>query len=132
MVTGEYPVPPSFALLGLTAVSVEPGEVTFALDPAEQHYNLIACVHGGILSALCDTAAGLAVHSKLPFGKTCTTLELHVNFIRPVSVEGGRALCVGRVIHLGGRTATAEARITDSQGRLCAHMGTTLMVLDVP
>jgi acyl-coenzyme A thioesterase PaaI-like protein len=36
------------------------------------------------------------------------------------------------VIHLGGRTATAEARITDSQGRLCAHMGTTLMVMDIP
>jgi len=36
------------------------------------------------------------------------------------------------VIHLGGRTATAEARVIDSQGRLCAHMGTTLMVLDIP
>jgi len=70
--------------------------MVFALDPAEHHYNLIACVHGGILSALCDTAAGLAVHSRLPFGKTCTTLELHVNFIRPVSIESGRATCVAR------------------------------------
>ena len=132
MVSGELPMPPSFALLGVKAVSVEPGEMVFALDPAEQHYNLIACVHGGILSALCDTAAGLAVHSRLPFGKTCTTLELHINFIRAVSFESGRATCVGKVIHLGGRTATAEARITDSKGRLCAHMGTTLLVLDIP
>jgi uncharacterized protein (TIGR00369 family) len=131
MLSGEMPVPPSFALLGFVPVSVEPGEVSFALDPAEQHYNLIACVHGGILSALCDTAAGLAVHTRLPHGKTCTTLELHVNFIRPVSLDSGRATCTGRVIHLGGRTATAEARITDAKGRLCAHMGTTLMVLDI-
>jgi uncharacterized protein (TIGR00369 family) len=130
MVSGELPMPPSFAVLGIVPVSVEPGEVVFALDPAEQHYNLIACVHGGILSALCDTAAGLAVHSRLPVGKTCTTLELHVNFIRAVSIESGRVTCVGKVIHLGGRTATAEARITDSKGRLCAHMGTTLLVLD--
>jgi len=132
MISGEMPLPPSFELQGFKPISVEPGEMVFALEPAEQHYNLIACVHGGILSALCDTAAGLAVHSKLPFGKTCTTLELHVNFIRPVSIESCRATCVGKVIHLGGRTATAEARVTDSKGRLCAHMGTTLMVLDIP
>lgn len=132
MVSGEMPLPPSFELQGFKPISVEPGEMVFAIDPAEQHYNLIACVHGGILSALCDTAAGLAVHSRLPFGKTCTTLELHINFIRAVSMASGRATCVGKVIHLGARTATAEARITDSQGRLCAHMGTTLMVLDIP
>ncbi|MDB5397129.1 MAG: hypothetical protein JWM91_4635 [Rhodospirillales bacterium] len=132
MVAGEMPLPPSFELQGFRPISVEPGKMVFALDPAEQHYNLIACVHGGILSALCDTAAGLAVHSRLPFGKTCTTLELHVNFIRAVSTASGRATCVGKVIHLGARTATAEARITDSQGRLCAHMGTTLMVMDIP
>ncbi len=131
MVTGELPVPPSFRLQGFVPVSAEPGEVVFALDPAEQHYNLISCVHGGILTALCDTAAGLAVHSKLPFGKTCTTLELHINFIRAVSMESGRATCTGRVIHLGNRTATAEARITDSNGRLCAHFGTTLLVMPI-
>ena len=131
MVSGELPVPPSFRLQGFIPVAVEPGAVTFALDPAEQHYNLISCVHGGILSALCDTAAGLAVHSKLPFGTTCTTLELHINFIRAVSIESGRATCVGRVIHLGRTTATAEARITDSKGRLCAHMGTTLLVMPI-
>ncbi len=132
MLSGELPLPPSFELQGFRPISVEPGEVVFALDPAEQHYNLISCVHGGILSALCDTAAGLAVHSRLPFGKTCTTLELHINFIRAVSLESGRATCTGKVIHLGGRTATAEARITDARGRLCAHMGTTLMVMDIP
>jgi uncharacterized protein (TIGR00369 family) len=132
MVSGELPMPPSFELQGFKPISVEPGEMVFALDPAEQHYNLIACVHGGILSALCDTAAGLAVHSRLPFGKTCTTLELHINFIRAVSMASGRVTCTGKVHHLGGRTATAEARITDSHGRLCAHMGTTLMVLDIP
>src|SRR5512142_2672980 len=129
MVSGELPVPPSFRLQGFIPIAAEPGEVTFALDPAPQCYNLIDCVHGGILSALCDTAAGLAVHSRLPFGTTCTTLELHINFIRAVSLASGRVTCVGRVIHLGSRTATAEARITDSNGKLCAHMGTTLMVL---
>lgn len=132
MVAGALPLPPSFELQGFKPVSVEPGEMVFALDPAEQHYNLISCVHGGIVSALCDTAAGLAVHSRLPFGKTCTTLELHVNFIRAVSLESGRATCTGKVIHLGGRTATAEARVVDAKGRLCAHMGTTLLVLDIP
>jgi len=131
MVSGELPLPPSFRLQGFVPVAVEPGEVTFALDPAEQHYNLISCVHGGILSALCDTAAGLAVHSRLPFGMTCTSLELHINFIRAVSIESGRATCVGRVIHLGRTTATAEARVIDSNGKLCAHMGTTLLVMPI-
>jgi uncharacterized protein (TIGR00369 family) len=89
-------------------------------------------VHGGILATLADSACGCAVHSMLPLGQTYTTLELHINFLRAVRVDSGRVTCVGRVIHLGGRTATAEARITDAAGRLCGHFGTTCLVFPIP
>ncbi len=85
-------------------------------------------MHGGLAATLCDTAVGCAVHSTLPAGAGYTTLELKVNFIRPLSVDTGRVFCEGRVIHVGGRVATAEARVTDAAGKLYAHATTTCMV----
>ena len=51
-----------------------------------------------------------------------------VNFVRPVKVDGVKLTCEGTTIHVGGRVATAEGRVTDDQGRLVAHGTTTCMV----
>lgn len=125
---GELPAPPIAELMGFRAVEVEEGRVVFEAEPAEYHYNPIGTVHGGFACTLADSAMGCAVHSELPAGVGYTTLELNVNLLRPVTVETGRLRCEGRTIHVGGRVATAEARIADSQGRLYAHATTTCMV----
>lgn len=104
----------------------------FACEPAEYHYNPIGTVHGGLASTLLDSAMGCAVHSTLPAGAGYTTLELKVNMLRPIAVSTGRLLCEGRTVHVGGRVATAEGRLTDEAGKLYAHATTTCMLFRSP
>ncbi|HEY0035194.1 MAG TPA: PaaI family thioesterase, partial [Longimicrobium sp.] len=94
----------------------------------EYHYNPIGVVHGGLAATMADSAMGCAVHSTLPAGAGYTTLEFKINFVRPLTRDTGRVLCEARTIHVGGRVATAEARVTDAEGRLYAHATTTCMV----
>lgn len=129
---GELPAPPMMRTLGIEPVEVEEGKAVFAVEAAERHYNPLGVVHGGLAAALCDTAMGCAVHSLLPAGTAYTTLEFKINFVRPLTARVGRVLGEGRVIHLGSRTATAEARVLDAAGRLYAHATTTCMLVAVP
>jgi uncharacterized protein (TIGR00369 family) len=126
---GELPGPPIGALLGMRIEEVDEGRVVFSLEPSEAHYNPAGVVHGGVVTTLADTAMACAVHSSLPAGAGCTTIELSVNFVRAVSVETGRLHCEGRLVHAGGRVATAEARVVDAAGALYAHGTSTCLLL---
>lgn len=129
MKRGEMPPPPFMALIGIGVGDAEAGRVTFKLVPAEYHYNPIGSVHGGIISTLMDSAMGCAVHSLLPTGTGYTTLELKVNFLKPLTRDTGEVVCEGKAIHVGGRVATAEARLTDAEGILYGHATTTCLIL---
>lgn len=115
-------------LLGMTLDSVEEGRVTISLTPKPDFANPMGRVHGGICATLLDSVMGCAVHTTLPAGAGYTTLELKVNYVRPVSVDAERLIAEGTTIHVGTRTATAEGRVTDHNGRLVAH-GTTTCLL---
>lgn len=126
---GEIPVPPIMKLMNIDGVEVEPGRVVFSVVPAEYHYNPIGVVHGGLACTLADSAMACAIHSTLPAGIGYTTLELKINFVRPLTVGTGRVFCEGKVIHTGSRVATAEGRLTDEAGKLYAHATTTCIIL---
>jgi uncharacterized protein (TIGR00369 family) len=126
---GKIPHEPGMALLGAVLVSVKPGEVIFTLTPDERHYDHSGAVQPGILAALVDTAAGYAIHTRVPTGVSCATLEMQVNQIEPVTGASGTIRCVGRAIRVGARTATCEAEILDAAGRLCTLMSATFIVL---
>ncbi|HEY6107121.1 MAG TPA: PaaI family thioesterase [Anaeromyxobacteraceae bacterium] len=125
---GRVPQPPAARLLGYRIRDVERGRTVFELEPAEHHYNPFATVHGGIMATLLDTAMTAAVLSALEVGVACATLEMKVNFVRAVTAETGALRCEGKVIHLGTSIATAEGRLLDGRGRLCAHALTTCSV----
>jgi len=127
--SGEIPPPPMAAVANLEILEIERGRAVFAGTPGEEHYNPHGTVHGGWMSALVDTALGCAVHSVLDAGVIYTTLDLHVNFIRPVTRETGRLTCEGVVLHAGSRICTAEAKVRDADGRLCAHGTCTCLVM---
>jgi uncharacterized protein (TIGR00369 family) len=130
MAAGELPGPPIADLLGFEVVEGEAGRMLFAALPGPQHYNPIGTVHGGLAATLLDSAMGSAVHSTLPAGVGYTTLELKVNFVRPITAETGRILCEGTVVHGGGRVATAEGRVfAEATGKLLAHGTTTCLIL---
>ena len=125
----ESPGPPIARLLGMRLTEADPGRVVFELVPGEQHYNPIGAVHGGIASTLLDSCMACAVHTTLPAGTGYTSLELKVNFVRPITIETGRLRAEGRVVHAGRRVATAEGRVVDGEGRLYAHGTTTCLIL---
>jgi uncharacterized protein (TIGR00369 family) len=126
---GRLPWPPIQKLLGYEGGIFEDGRVTMTLEPAEFHYNPLGAVHGGVLATILDTVMACAVHTKLPAGDSYTTLDVHVNFVRGVTVQSGRVRAVGEVIHFGRRVATAKGELVDGAGRLCAHATTTCMIL---
>jgi uncharacterized protein (TIGR00369 family) len=132
MQAGEIPPPPIMDLVGLSGMAAEPGRVTFYLDPQEFHYNPLGSMHGGVISTLLDTACGCSVHTTLPAGVGYTSLDLSVKFLRPVTLASGRLTCTGSVLQRGRRTALAEARLTDAQGRLAAHATSTCMIFEIP
>jgi uncharacterized protein (TIGR00369 family) len=126
---GHLPAAPVSLLVGFALTEVESGRAVFECEPSESHYNPIGTAHGGIISTLLDSALSCAVHTMLPAGTAYTTAELKVNFVRPVLVGTGRLRAEGRVIHVGSRLATAEARLTDAAGKLLAHaVGTCLII----
>jgi uncharacterized protein (TIGR00369 family) len=128
MQAGELPAAPIMGLVGMRIAEIGEGRVVFAGEPAENQYNPMGTVHGGILALLLDSAMGSSVQSMLPPGTSYTTLELKVNYLRPVISQTGTLYGEGKLIHLGNRTATAEGRLTDEAGKLYAHGTTTCLI----
>ena len=126
---GVLPAPPIARLLGFDLALVEDGRAQFVLEPAEQHYNPIGSVHGGVYATLLDSAAGCAVHSTLPAGEGYTSLDLQVKFLRAMTTRTGRVVCEGRVVHRGSRTMLAEATLRDGRDRLLATATSSCLVL---
>ncbi|CAM5556448.1 PaaI family thioesterase [Streptomyces aurantiogriseus] len=122
-------VPSIGRLLGMRFDEVEHGRVVVSLDTRPDFANPLGTVHGGIAATLLDSALGCAVHTTLPAGTGYTTLELKVNYIRAASTDGQTLTAEGTVIHAGRRTATADGKVLDEQGRLIAHATTTCMIL---
>jgi uncharacterized protein (TIGR00369 family) len=132
MFAGKLPAPPIMQTIEPFDSTAEPGVVVMHSTPGFQHYNPIGSVHGGYAATLLDSAMGLAVHTMLPAGTGYTTLEFKISFVRGMSKDTGAVRSEGRILNVGRRTATAEARITDAKGRLVAHATTTCLVFEIP
>ncbi len=89
----------------------------------------IGALHSGVISTICDSAMGCAVHSALPAGVGYTTLELKVNFLKVVTINNTEPFCEGTVIQGGNRIALAEARLADSDGTLFAYATSTCLII---
>jgi len=128
---GDVPPPPLARLLGFEVETVEEGKVTFVMVPAEYHYNPFGVVHGGVAATLFDSALGCAVQTLLPKATMAPTMQLDINYIRPITISTGRVRCSGQVVHLGKRSATGEGRLVDMNGKLYAHATGTFSVSEL-
>jgi uncharacterized protein (TIGR00369 family) len=126
---GRIPQPPLMRTLDFGGLSFGDGTATFRLTPREFHYNPIGTVHGGVFATLLDSACGCAVHTKLPAGVFYTSLDLSLKFLRPVTVATGPITATGTVVHLGRRTALAEAKLTDDTGKLYVTATSSCLVM---
>jgi uncharacterized protein (TIGR00369 family) len=128
IVEGTQPSPPISELLGFHLVEVEEGRAVFEGLPEFRHYNPIGTVHGGFAATLLDSALGCSVFSTLRQRDAWTTLELKLNYVRPMSKDTGLVRAEGRIIHRGRTVATAQGELKDSAGKLYVHATTTCMI----
>jgi uncharacterized protein (TIGR00369 family) len=125
---GRLRIPPPIAeFLGFTMTSGGPGTalVEFAADG--RHANPMGTLHGGVLCDISDAAMGMAYASLLSPEETFTTLELKINFLKPV--WSGRLKAVGRVVRKGGTIGLVECDVTDEGGSLVSRATSTCMTL---
>lgn len=128
VLAGELVPSPMASLLGYDLVEVAEGRAVFTVTPAEFHYNPAGHVHGGFAATVLDSAMGCAVYTTVGLGETYTTIELKVNYLKPITVATGPLRGTGTVLHRGRRTAMAEGRLEDAAGKLLAHATTTCLI----
>jgi uncharacterized protein (TIGR00369 family) len=127
MMAGEVPIPPVAQLIGMELVGVHPGRVVIELEASKRHASPLGTVHGGVLGAIADAAMGLAYATTLKEAETFTTVELKINFLRPV--WQGRLRAKGKVVSSGRNLGLVECDVTDQDQRLVARALSTCMTL---
>jgi uncharacterized protein (TIGR00369 family) len=142
MTTQETPPQPDFRerakannvavarLIGFEARDVADGRATVTLSAGPQHANPMGTLHGGILCDIADAAMGMAFASTLEPGESLTTVEMKINFFRPVWQARLRA--EGSVLQRGRSIGYVECTITDEENRLVAKASSTCMALRGP
>jgi acyl-CoA thioesterase len=106
---------PYAALLGFEVEDSGDGRSTCRLSVAESHYNPLGVVHGGVLYSLADTGMGAALFPSLQPGEICATIEIKMNYYRPV--RSGEIRCLTEVLYQGKRVANLESSLY-VEGRL--------------
>lgn len=126
---GDLPPPPIAELFGFRIVDVAAGEVSFTYQPDESAYNPIGLVHGGLVCTLLDSVLGCAVQTTLPLGVTYTSIELKVNYLRPVHGDTGELRARGWVTKPGRRVAFAEGDVRDAGAKVVATASGSCLVM---
>lgn len=114
--------------LEMDLTKAEEGRVEYQLTPQEFHFNPAGTLHGGVMATIVDSAMSCAIWTLLPPRTGWTTMELKLGLVRTVTKESGRLVCVATPISVGQRSGTAEARVHDAAGKLCAYASTTCMI----
>src|SRR5437773_240662 len=122
--TNDVPVA---RLIGFEANEIHDGRAIVTLAAGPQHANPMGTLHGGILCDIADAAMGMAFASTLAPEESFTTIELKINFFRPVWEAALKA--DGKVVRRGNSLGYVECEITDDRGRLVAKAASTCLAL---
>lgn len=118
---------PIARLIGFEAREIAAGRASVTLLAGPQHANPMGTLHGGVLCDIADAAMGMAFASTLAPKESFTTVELKINFFRPVWEAQLKA--EGRVVRRGRSLGYVECEITDERGRLVAKAASTCLAL---
>jgi uncharacterized protein (TIGR00369 family) len=124
---GEMAPPPIARLLGFALKAIEPGRAVFEMEVDERHHNPMGTLHGGIYCDLADAAMGYAYAATLGEGETFTTVELKINFFRPL--RRGKLIAEAKVIRAGSTLGYVECDVKDQADKLVAKAASTCMKL---
>ncbi|HZR28310.1 MAG TPA: PaaI family thioesterase [Terriglobales bacterium] len=126
-VRGEAPSAPVAQLIGFRITEVDPGRAVVHLEATARHSNPMGTLHGGILCDIADAAMGIAYASTLEENESFTTLELKINFLKPV--WNSKLVATGRVVKKGRTVGMTECDVVDEKGSLVARSSSTCMTL---
>jgi uncharacterized protein (TIGR00369 family) len=124
---GDVTMPPIAHLIGFTLQKISRGRATMVFTAEERHANPMGTLHGGVLCDIADAAMGMAYASTLEEGETFTTLELKINFMKPV--WRARLTAEGHVVKGGRTVGLVECDVLDEKGSLVARASATCMTL---
>jgi uncharacterized protein (TIGR00369 family) len=127
MIDGEIPHPPVAQLVGFRLTSIGPGEAVIEFEAGEAHANPMGTLHGGILCDIADAAMGMALGAAIGDDESITTLELKINFLKPIWKAKLKA--TGKIVKQGRTIALIGCDVTDEQGSLVAQATSTCMIL---
>jgi uncharacterized protein (TIGR00369 family) len=127
MANGDLPPAPIAETLGFRLLEVRPGEAIFSIDTEDRHANPMGTLHGGVLCDVADAAMGCAYGASLEDGESFTTLELKINFLKPIWKD--RLTATGRVVQKGRTVGLADCTVTNSKGERVAYATSTCMTL---
>lgn len=113
---------------GMRVTLREPGHARMEMTVGPEHLNPMGTLHGGVPSTLADSAMGIAFAATLGDGESFTTLELKINFLRPVR-PGTHLIADGVVVQRGKTIGLAECSVTDGDGKLIARASSTCIAL---
>ena len=128
VVAGVYPAPPIAHVMDLRLAEVARGRVVFETTPAEFHYNPLGSVHGGLAATLLDSAMGCAVHTCLEAGDLYTTIEIKLNYLKPLTIETGPVRGIATIVHISRTIGLAEARVLDRHDAIYAFATSTCLI----
>jgi uncharacterized protein (TIGR00369 family) len=131
MIARELPPPPMARLMQFDLVDVEPGKVVVTCEPDASMYNPNGAIHGGLVCTVLDSVAGLALLSTLPAGNGYTSIEIKVNYLKPVRLNAGPLSATGTVVKSGARVGFTEGVVTDASGKVVATATSTLLIFDL-
>ncbi len=127
MIDGRRAPAPIATLVGFRLTHIEEGRSRFEMIADERLANPMGTLHGGALCDVADAAMGVAYGSTLQEGESFTTLELKINFLRPV--WRAKLIAEGSVVQRGRTVGLTECTITDEKGRLVAKATSTCLTL---
>ncbi len=121
------------AAAGFRIVAVQPGSAEVSLARRPDLLQFFGHFHGGVIAALADQAAGIAVTSSLPSGKIGVTVEIKVNFLSPA--DGSELVARAKTLKMSGSIGVATVEVfskNETSETLCAFCTATMRALDLP
>ncbi|HKI98563.1 MAG TPA: PaaI family thioesterase [bacterium] len=109
-------------LLGLRIDRTEAGVCEAHLETRPEHFNPHGVMHGGVLFSLADTSMGAALYPLLRSQESCATIEVKMNFLKPVTE--GKLRCETVVLRRGKTTAVLESKLHSGESLVGIALGT--------
>jgi uncharacterized protein (TIGR00369 family) len=120
--------PPFAAFMGMKITEISTERVTADLLVRDEIENRFGAMHGGAVMALADNLGGTATLANLPDGARTATIESKTNFFAPIPL-GDTAHAECTPLHRGRSTMVWQTKITRNDGRLCAIVTQTQIVI---